>query len=89
LPNRQGSPPPKRRGRRTAAFALRPAQPAAPVRIEAVARAADAAVVGSSLVQCLALNLNPDSTAKPGLVDAILAEVRALAQGVRNARKTL
>ena len=60
-----------------------------PEQAAEVARAADAAVVGSSLVQCLALNLNPDSTAKPGLVDAILAEVRALAQGVRNARKTL
>ena len=60
-----------------------------PAQAADVARAADAAVVGSSLVQCLALNLNPDSTAKPGLVDAILAEVRALAQGVRNARKTL
>jgi len=60
-----------------------------PAQASEVARAADAAVVGSSLVQCLALNLNPDSTAKPGLVDAILTEVRALAQGVRNARKTL
>ena len=60
-----------------------------PVQAAEVARAADAAVVGSSLVQCLALNLNPDSTAKPNLVDAVLAEVRALAQGVRNARKTL
>ena len=60
-----------------------------PAQVADVARAADAAVVGSSLVQCLALNLNPDSTAKPGLVDAVLAEVRALAQGVRNARKTL
>ena len=60
-----------------------------PEQAAEVARAADAAVVGSSLVQCLALNLNPDSTAKPGLVDAVLAEVRALAQGVRNARKAL
>ena len=60
-----------------------------PAQAAEVARAADAAVVGSSLVQCLALNLNPDSTAKPNLVDAVLAEVRALAQGVRNARKTL
>jgi tryptophan synthase alpha chain len=60
-----------------------------PEQAAEVARAADAAVVGSSLVQCLALNLKPDSTAKPGLVDAVLAKVRALAQGVRNARKTL
>jgi tryptophan synthase alpha chain len=52
-----------------------------------VARAADAAVVGTALVQRLALNLNPDNTAKPGLVDAVLADVRALAQGVRDARR--
>ena len=57
-----------------------------PAQAAAVARAADAAVVGSSLVQRLALNLNPDNTARPGLVDAVLAEVRALAQGVRAAR---
>src|SRR6185295_4279685 len=47
-----------------------------------VARAADAAVVGSSLVQRLALNLNPDNTAKPALIDAVLSDVRALAAGV-------
>ena len=52
-----------------------------------VARVADAAVVGSSLVQRLALNLNPDNTAKPGLVDAVLTDVRALASGVRRARR--
>jgi tryptophan synthase alpha chain len=52
-----------------------------------VARVADAAVVGSSLVQRLALNLNPDNTAKPGLVDAVLTDVRALASGVRTARR--
>jgi tryptophan synthase alpha chain len=52
-----------------------------------VARAADAAVVGTALVQRLALNLNPDNTAKTGLIDAVLAEVRALAQGVSNARR--
>jgi len=52
-----------------------------------VARVADAAVVGSSLVQRLALNLNPDNTAKPGLVDAVLTDVRALASGVRAARR--
>jgi len=52
-----------------------------------VARVADAAVVGSSLVQRLALNLNPDNAAKPGLVDAVLTDVRALASGVRRARR--
>jgi tryptophan synthase alpha chain len=58
-----------------------------PDQAAAVARAADAAVVGSALVQRLALNLEPDDTPKPGLVDAVLADVRALAEGVRRARK--
>ena len=54
-----------------------------PEQAAAVARAADAAVVGTALVQRLALNLNPDNTAKPGLIDAVLADVRALRVGVR------
>jgi tryptophan synthase alpha chain len=58
-----------------------------PEQAAEVARAADAAVVGSSLVQRLALNLNPDGTAKPGLVDAVLTDVRALTSGVRDARR--
>ena len=57
-----------------------------PEQAAAVARAADAAVVGTALVQRLTLNLEPDNTAKPGLVDAVLADVRALATGVREAR---
>jgi tryptophan synthase alpha chain len=57
-----------------------------PEQAAEVARAADAAVVGSSLVQRLALNLNSDNTAKPGLIDAVLTDVRALAEGVRSAR---
>ena len=57
-----------------------------PEQAAEVARAADAAVVGSSLVQRLALNLNPDNTAQPGLVDAVLTDVRALAAGVRGVR---
>ena len=57
-----------------------------PEQAAQVARAADAAVVGTALVQRLALNLNPDYSAKPGLVEAILADVRALAAGVREAR---
>ena len=59
-----------------------------PTQAAAVARAADAAVVGSALVQRLALNLDPDGRATPGLVDAVLGDVRALAQGVRGARRT-
>ena len=57
-----------------------------PEQAAAVAHAADAAVVGTALVQRLTLNLEPDNTAKPGLVDAVLADVRALATGVREAR---
>ena len=58
-----------------------------PEQAAAVARAADAAVVGTALVQRLALNLNPDGHAEPGLIDAVLADVRALAEGVRGARR--
>jgi tryptophan synthase alpha chain len=58
-----------------------------PQQAAAVARAADAAVVGTALVQRLALNLNPDNTAKSGLVAAVLSVVRALAAGVRGARE--
>ena len=57
-----------------------------PEQAAQVARAADAAVVGTALVQRLALNLNLDYSAKPGLVEAVLADVRALAAGVREAR---
>jgi tryptophan synthase alpha chain len=57
-----------------------------PEQAAEVAKAADAAVVGSSLVQRLAFNLEPDGRAKPGLVKAVLADVRALAEGVRAAR---
>ena len=54
-----------------------------PEQAAAVARAADAAVVGTALVQRLARNLDPEGRAEPGLVDAVLADVRALAEGVR------
>ena len=53
-----------------------------PEQAAEVARAADAAVVGTALVQRLALNVNADGTAKPGLIEAVLADVRALAAGV-------
>jgi tryptophan synthase alpha chain len=52
-----------------------------------IARAADAAVVGSALVDRLAQNLDADGKAKPGLVDAVLRDISALAAGVRGARK--
>jgi tryptophan synthase alpha chain len=57
-----------------------------PVQAAAVARAADAAVVGSALVARLADNLAADGRAKAGLVEAVLGDVRALADGVRRAR---
>jgi tryptophan synthase alpha chain len=59
-----------------------------PAQAAEVAKAADAAVVGSALVDRLALNLDPADNAKPGLVDAVLADIRALAKGVREARGT-
>jgi tryptophan synthase alpha chain len=57
-----------------------------PAQAAAVARAADAAVVGTALVQRLADNLDPDGRAKPDLIDAVLADVRGLAAGTRTAR---
>jgi tryptophan synthase alpha chain len=59
-----------------------------PEQAAQMAQAADAAVVASVLVDRLALNLDPAGNAKPGLVDAVLADIRALAAGVRNARGT-
>jgi tryptophan synthase alpha chain len=58
-----------------------------PEQAAAVARVADAAAVGSALVQRLALNLDGEGRAKPGLVAAVLADVGALAGGVRGARR--
>jgi tryptophan synthase alpha chain len=51
-----------------------------------VARAADAAAVGTALVDRLAQNLDPAGKAKPGLVQAVLDDISALAKGVRGAR---
>jgi tryptophan synthase alpha chain len=59
-----------------------------PAQAAAVAKAADAAVVGSAIVDRLALNLDPEGNAKPGLVEAVLADIRALAAGVRAARRS-
>lgn len=52
-----------------------------PEQAAEVARHADAAVVGSALVQTVA-----DNIGKPGLVETVLGHVRALADGVRGAR---
>ncbi len=51
------------------------------------ARFADAAVVGSSLVQVIASALDATGKTTPGLLPAALAFVRRLAEGVRGARK--
>jgi tryptophan synthase alpha chain len=52
----------------------------------AFARIADAAVVGSALVQAIADKLDAKGKATPGLVPAALAFVKRLAIGVRGAR---
>ena len=57
-----------------------------PAQAAEVARLADAAVVGSALVQRVADHLDHQGRAKPGLVEAVLGDVRALAAGVRGAR---
>jgi tryptophan synthase alpha chain len=57
-----------------------------PEQAAEVARLADAAVVGSALVQRIAGHLDSGGRAQPGLVEAVLADVRALAAGVRGAR---
>ncbi|MFN3075822.1 MAG: tryptophan synthase subunit alpha, partial [Alphaproteobacteria bacterium] len=51
-----------------------------------VAAVADAAVVGSALVDRIAANLDENGAALPGLVDEVLGFVRSLAQGVRSGR---
>ncbi len=51
-----------------------------------VVRVADAAVVGSAIVDRVKANLDETGAARPGLVDDVLALVGDLAQGVRGAR---
>jgi tryptophan synthase alpha chain len=58
-----------------------------PEQAAEVAKAADAAAIGTILVDRVARNLDADGKPKPGLVDAVLGEIRALAAGVRGARK--
>jgi tryptophan synthase alpha chain len=61
-------------------FGIRTAEQAA-----AMAGCADAAVVGSALVAKVAEHLDGAGQAQAGLADAVLALVRSLAQGVREA----
>jgi tryptophan synthase alpha chain len=58
-----------------------------PEQAAEVAKAADAAAIGTILVDRVARNLDADGNAQPGLVDAVLAAIRALAEGVRGARR--
>jgi tryptophan synthase alpha chain len=64
-----------------AGFGIRTREQAA-----AVAAVADAAVVGSALVQIVADRLDGTGKAKPGLAAAVLAKAKELADGVRSAR---
>ena len=57
-----------------------------PAQAQEVARIADAAVVGSALVERVASALDDGGKATPALIDGVLSEVRALARGVRDAR---
>lgn len=59
-----------------------------PEQAAEIAGVADAAVVGSALVDRITANLDDDGKAGPGTVDAVLDLVRALAEGVRSAAKT-
>lgn len=57
-----------------------------PEHAAAVARHADAAVVASALIDTIAANLDEAGKLKPGTVETVLDQVRALAAGVRGAR---
>ena len=57
-----------------------------PKQAAEIAKVADAAVVGSALVQVIADNLTKTGRAKPGLPALLLKQVAALAKGVRGAR---
>ena len=58
-----------------------------PEQAAAVARHADAAVVGSAIVDRVKAGLDADGKATPGLVAGVLADVKALAGGVRSVVK--
>jgi tryptophan synthase alpha chain len=57
-----------------------------PEQAAAIARTADAAVVGSALVDRIAGALDARGRAGAGLAEAVLGQVAALAEGVRGAR---
>jgi len=57
-----------------------------PAQAREVARIADAAVVGSALVERIAASLDGAGKATPALAQSVLSAVRDLARGVREAR---
>jgi tryptophan synthase alpha chain len=58
-----------------------------PEHARAVASGADAAVVGSALVEALRMSLDKENRATAGTVKAVTSLVAALAEGVRSARR--
>jgi tryptophan synthase alpha chain len=58
-----------------------------PEQAAAVARHADAAVVGSAIVDMVKVGLDDNGKPKPGLVQGLLDFVKSLASGVRSVRK--
>ena len=58
-----------------------------PDQAAAVARHADAAVVGSAIVDRVKAGLDADGKAKPDLVPGVMAFIKSLADGVRSVRK--
>ena len=58
-----------------------------PDQAAAVARHADAAVVGSAIVDRVKAGLDADGRAKPDLVPGVMAFIKSLADGVRGVRK--
>ncbi len=58
-----------------------------PEQARAIAASADAAVVGSALVDTVKAHLDKDGGASPGLIDEVLGFVRRLADGVRGSKR--
>lgn len=58
-----------------------------PEQAASAVRAADAAVVASALIDAMAATLDADGRAGPDTIGAVIGHVRALAEGVRSARK--
>ena len=59
-----------------------------PDQAAAVARHADAAVVGTAIVDRVKAGLDETGKPKPDLVPGVFAFIKSLAEGVRGVRKT-